>query len=195
MCEQKTIDHPMRSTPYISKILLVLVLSGIAGTALATSMDDCRKRVVVAMENAKALGGTQADEEKFGNHAANECVKEVRASQQANSETTTLTEVSNETSPITIIVFAVIVALIGYFAWPYLNGTSKKAAAEEAGIVEQVRISQDLREKLGSKIRHMTIDEIAQATQATRRGTITWLARNKTICKDFDGQKATSTSS
>ncbi len=122
----------MRSISYISNILLSLALCGFTGGALATSMDDCRKRVIVAIENAKALGGTQADEEKLGNFAANECVKEVREAQQ--DQTKVLAEESGGISPVTIAISLAVLAMLGYFAWTYQSSASKRARIEDAEI-------------------------------------------------------------
>lgn len=177
----------MKKTQSLEKSLFVLALVMFVGDASALTRGECEKRVVTAMQNAKALGGGQEQEERMGAFAANECMKEMRASQSDSSADTPMGDKAGFDAT-SMAIPAVILALLGYFlVWPLVSGYLRGSKAPVTPIGSP---ASNLFDNLGDNIKNMTVDEIAQATESSRRMVIAWLTRRGNICKDFDGLEA-----
>ncbi|MBK7493023.1 MAG: hypothetical protein IPI17_14555 [Nitrosomonas sp.] len=59
------------------KVMLMMIALMFSINAAAMTEAECKKRIITAMENAKGLEGNQADEERWGKIAANDCMKEI----------------------------------------------------------------------------------------------------------------------
>ncbi|MBS0587804.1 MAG: hypothetical protein JSS37_07550 [Proteobacteria bacterium] len=102
------------------KIMLMMMALMFSINAIAATEAECKKRIITAMENAKGLGGDQADEERWGKIAANDCMKEIY------SDSSLYKNSSFQSEDISVGWILFIVFFIGWLYWiwyrPDVNG-------------------------------------------------------------------------
>ncbi|MBL8500287.1 MAG: hypothetical protein JNL77_06855 [Nitrosomonas sp.] len=102
------------------RIMLMMIALMFSINAAAVTEAECKKRIITAMENAQGLGGNQADEERWGKIAANDCMKEIY------SDSSSYKNSSSQSDDISVgwILFSVF--FIGWLYWvcyrPDVNG-------------------------------------------------------------------------
>lgn len=102
------------------KILLMMIALMFSSNATAVTEAECKKRIITAMENAKGLGGNQADEERWGKIAANDCMKEIYSDSSSYKNSSSKSDVVSAGWILFIVFF------IGWVYWiwyrPDVNG-------------------------------------------------------------------------
>lgn len=110
---------PMKTT--LSSTLALLLLISIPTASWSQTEEECRQRVMNSMENAGKLGGTETDQFKWAQHAANECYKEAsgKTSRSRDSDSSSSSDSRDsflKRDGTQIFIFSVALALFFWFA-------------------------------------------------------------------------------
>ncbi len=102
------------------KVMLMMIALMFSINAAAMTEAECKKRIITAMENAKGLEGNQADEERWGKIAANDCMKEIY------DDSSSYKNLSFQSDDVSVGWILFIVFFIGWIYWiwyrPDVNG-------------------------------------------------------------------------
>jgi hypothetical protein len=176
-------------------IIAFLFTSGAFGVTEA----ECKKRIITSMENSSALGGNKADEYKWGQYAAQECIKELNST-SSNSENESkgkaLFGIMALAGILLVVFFLGHTVLFGAIVPAQENNKRKIAEEEEKKRVSlltpeelQEEIEAERKRKIWKAIQNdlpqMTLEQISNRIESPRMAVLNRLCRLNLECKDF----------